>query len=462
MKRRSVAGALMLLACLQPGSPAPAGDFLTAYKAYTEGHYDEARAEFLQLAQLGNAGSQFDLGAMALHGQGGPKDLGAAVGWLTAAADNGDTQLAPEKLAQVRATLTDEQLRTAEDIVSRYGHAGLLKTVLPAAHADARCSDIVRARFLQVDSRPQNYPWWGQSRLEDGFVIVEVSVGADGVARDPEVLMAAPSQAFPPSAVHIAMTARYQPATRAGRPIESKFSFKLQYVMHGGSLWNLPKLKNVRELAAQGVPAAEYLVGLAATLDGSLQMSAEQAQALLLSAAQGGDARAQYWEATRFMDLGACESSNKALPWLDAAAGAGHAGAQLALAMQLLQGTPGAEQLTHARSLLENASASDDFYVRTHVTALLAASPFEAVRDAGKARTVAEKLDKDPMPSDPQLFEAIAAACAANGDFEKAAARQERAIGEAESLQWTNLGEMQARLAAYHASKPWTGDLFAQ
>ncbi|MFZ1097880.1 MAG: hypothetical protein WAN26_00590 [Steroidobacteraceae bacterium] len=130
MKRGGVVCALVLLLAFQPGSPAQAG-FPEAFKAYSEGHYEEARAQFLQLAQLGSAASQFDMGAMALHGQAGPKDLGAAVGWLTAAADNGDTQLPPEKLAAVRATLSDEQLRAADDIVSRYGHAGLARTALP-------------------------------------------------------------------------------------------------------------------------------------------------------------------------------------------------------------------------------------------------------------------------------------------------------------------------------------------
>ncbi len=388
MKRPSVVcAAALLLALLGAALGLPArADFPEAFKAYSEGHYEQAHAEFLRLAELGHAGSQYDLGAMALQGQGGPKDLGAAVGWLTAAADNGDTQLPPEKLAAVRATLNHEQLKTAEDIVSRYGHAGLLKTVLPVPQVEAHCPDVVPAQLLRVDATPGDYPWSDRGRLEEGFVVVQVSVGADSVARDPEVLMAAPSSDFSASAVRIAMSSRYRSATRAGVPIESKYRVKFQYMMRGGSLWNMPKLKQVRELAAYGVPSAQYLVGLAATLDSSLHISADEAHRLLLSAAQSGDARAQYWAASRFMTLQGCEQNNKMLPWLQASATAGDGAAQLALAMRLLDGTPSGEQLTQARSLLEKASASDDFYVLSHVAALLAASPLEAVRDPARAR----------------------------------------------------------------------------
>jgi uncharacterized protein len=458
MKRRGVrcASALLAVAGVQFSPPAPA-DFPQAFQAFEAGRYAEARAEFLQLAQLGHAASQFDLGAMALHGQGGPEDLGAAVGWFTAAADNGDTQLPPEKLAAVRATLNDEQLKTADDIVNRYGHAGLLKTVLPAS-SDARCPDIAQARLLHAGSTSRDYPREVRER-RDAFVVVQLSIGADGVARDPEVLMAAPTRDFPSSAVHIAMSGSYQPATRDGKAIESKLSVKVQFKVSGGSLWDAPKLKSVRQLASDGVPSAEYVIGLAAALDSSLGISVPQAQVLLLSAAQGGDASAQYWVAN-LMSRG-CQQNNKMLPWLQAAASGGSGAAQLALAMRLLSGTPSAEQLTQARLLLEKASGSDDFYVLTHVAALLAASPFEAIRDAGKARAVADKLDKDPVPSDPQLNEAIAAACAANGDFRKAVDGQQTALSEASRLHWSNLGPMEARLATYRASKPWFGDLFA-
>src|SRR5215467_9532166 len=80
-------------------------DFSAALRDYNAGHYDQAQAQFLALAELGDCSSQFNLGAMALKGQGGPKDRGAGAGWLEAAASNGCQQLVGDRLATLRAGL---------------------------------------------------------------------------------------------------------------------------------------------------------------------------------------------------------------------------------------------------------------------------------------------------------------------------------------------------------------------
>ena len=59
---------------------------------YNAGHYEVAHAQFLALAELGDCPSQFNLGAMALKGQGVPEGhrqrrrLAAGRGSATAAA----------------------------------------------------------------------------------------------------------------------------------------------------------------------------------------------------------------------------------------------------------------------------------------------------------------------------------------------------------------------------------------
>src|SRR5467141_3779785 len=78
-------------------------DFQAALREYNAGHYDVAHAQFLALAELGDCSSQFNLGAMALQGQGGPKDAGSGVGWLQAAAGNGCEQLVGNKVAGLAA-----------------------------------------------------------------------------------------------------------------------------------------------------------------------------------------------------------------------------------------------------------------------------------------------------------------------------------------------------------------------
>src|SRR4029077_11835336 len=61
---------------------------------------------------------------------------------------------------------------------------------------------------------------------------------------------------------------------------------------------------------------------------------------------------------------------------------------------------------------------------------------------------------------DPQMYEALAAAAAAGGDFASAVSQQETAIRKARDLTW-NTHAMEERLAAYKGGKAWQGDLFA-
>lgn len=464
MKRRDMLCASTLsLALLGLASGLPArADFPGAFKAYSEGHYEQAHAEFLRLAQLGNAVAQYDLGAMALQGQGGPKDLGAAVGWLTAAADNGDTRLSPEKLAAVRATLDDEQHKAADEIEARYGRAGLMHTVLPVPLPGAHCRNTVPARVSHKTTPDENYyPSSGRRGDQNGFVILQLTIGVDGVPRDPEILMSVPSPDFSAAAIDIWMPSRWTPAERDGVAVESKVAVKVAFLMIGGGvLWDLPALKAIRETALAGDPTAEYQIGLAATLDPSLGIPEREAYSLLVSAAQGGQPRAQYWAASRFMSVGACGVDRMKIPWLRAAASAGNGPAQVALALDLLSSQPSAGQVTEARQLLEEAARSDDLYAMKHVAAVLAGSPLEGLRDPATAKSVADRLMRSSIESDPQMYEAAALAYAATGNFWEARAKQQLAIKKAQQLQW-DTRQLQERLAAYQTSKPWTGDLFA-
>src|SRR5438270_7357716 len=52
-------------------------DFRAALADYNAGRYLAAHEQFQRLAELGDCSSQFNLGAMALKGQGGPKDSGS-------------------------------------------------------------------------------------------------------------------------------------------------------------------------------------------------------------------------------------------------------------------------------------------------------------------------------------------------------------------------------------------------
>jgi hypothetical protein len=429
-------------------------DFRAALADYNAGRYDAAHQQFLGLAELGDCSSQFNLGAMALKGQGGPKDSGSGVGWLRAAVANGCEKLIGDRLAALETRLDATERRAAEEIVARYGHEALRAQGI--VEPDFSCRTDSPATLLNSPA-PEYPPSAGARR--PALVITALTIGVDGLARDPEILLALPGEGFAAAAVEAWLNSRFAPATRAGAPVESRLPAKLVFGVEGSQgLAGIEALRGARERADAGDAHAAYTTGLAATLDASLGISSARAGQLLLSAARDGEAEAQYWVGRELRATAACHPRIDGAVWLRHAAEGGSAAAQLILAVDLLAGTPSAAQLASARSLLEQASGADSFYVRKHVAALLAASPLDAVRDPATALRVALKLAAGEIQTDPQMFETLAAAYAASGDFGSAVAQQRIAVRKAEALGWdTRL--MKRRLGEYRAGRAWPGAL---
>jgi uncharacterized protein len=428
--------------------------FNAALADYKAGHYDAARREFTALAELGDCSSQFNLGVMVLQGQGGAKDVGLGLGWLEAAAANGCQELVGGRVEALKGALSPQEERAAAGIVAHYGHEALHAAGI--VDPDLECRDRTRATLLQ-GTAPE-YPAAGNRR--NGLVIGELTVGVDGRPRDPEILLAAPDEAFAAAAVEAWMHSRFTPASRNGTPVESRLQVQLPFAVTGGQpLWSSAPYKDARAAAEAGDPAAEYLVGLAATADKSLGVGAARGMELVMLAARDGDASAQYWLGQQLRSVAACHPQSTGAEWFRHAAAGGDAAAQVALAADLVGRTTSDAQVGEARRLLEHAADADSYYVRKHVVALLAASPIAALRDPATAQRVASKLAVGNIQSDPQMFEALAAAAAAGGDFAGAVSQQETAIRKARDLKW-DTHAMEERLASYKGGKAWQGDLF--
>jgi TPR repeat protein len=192
--------------------------------------------------------------------------------------------------------------------------------------------------------------------------------------------------------------------------------------------------------------------------DSSLGISGTRAKQLMLGAARDGNADAQYWVGSQLRASLACHPRANGAIWLRHAAEGGNAAAQLLLAQDLLAGSPGAEQVTQARTLLGPAARSNAYYVRKHVVALLASS--DVVRDPPAALELAKQLAAGAIKSDPQMYEVVAAAYAANGDFHNASAQQRLAVDKAKGLGW-NTRMLTEQLDAYRHDRAWHGDLLA-
>jgi uncharacterized protein len=450
-----VTGAALVSAALLVSAAAHA-DFQAALRDYQAGHYDSAHSQFLALAELGDCSSQFNLGAMALKGQGGPKDTASGVGWLEAAAANGCERLVGNHLAALSAKLSPEESHAAAAILARYGPEALHAQGI--VNPDFSCRDLSAATVLSAPVA--EYPSQLPAPRQEAVVITALTIGVDGHARDPEILVSVPRPEFAAAAVEAWMNSLFTPAHRGGQAVVSRLQAKTLFGIEGQTLADARPYKTARTAADAGDLAAQYLVGVTATLDSSLGISSARAEQLLLGAARDGDSAAQYWVGSQLRATAACHSQADGTVWLRHAADGGSASAQLVLASDLLNATPGDAQVRQARTLLERAAASDSYYVRKHVAALLAASPSDAVRDPPTALDVAMKLAAGEIKSDPQMFEVVAAAYAANGDFHNAVAQQELAMQKAQSLGW-NTSVMGERLSAYRHNKPWRGDLFA-
>lgn len=454
--RKGLTGCGGWLAALTLGcAPAAYAEFADAMKDYGAGNFTAAQTQFLALAELGDCASQFNLGAMALKGQGGARDRGAGVGWLEAALSNGCRQQVGDKVPALRASLTPEESRAAQAVLDRYGREALQARGIAAPQFS--CPGQTAASVLQ--SPAPEYPRHVGGAPE-AIVITALTIGADGRAYDPEVLLAVPEPGFAAATIEAWLNARFAAAQRDGQAVASRLEARQRFRGASGNLASEPSFKAALAGAAAGEPAAEYQVGITANLDSGLGVPAARAGQLLSDAARAGNAQAQYWVGSQVASTAECNQKANARVWFEHAAAGGSAPAAVRLARELLRGTPGDAELTQARSLLARAAAADSYYANKHALALLAAAPQAQVHDPALALQLAHKLAAGQIQSDPQLFEAIAAAYAVNGDFGKATAQQQLALRKATALGW-NTRVMEERLAGYRTGRPWSGELLA-
>jgi len=91
------------------------------------------------------------------------------------------------------------------------------------------------------------------------------------------------------------------------------------------------------------------------------------------------------------------------------------------------------------------------------LSSVLAANPFQAIRDPARALSLTEALQRT-YKEDPSLWEIRAAAFASRDDYGAAIKAQTQALNEATRLGW-DLQPLQQRASLYAAHQPWRGDL---
>ena len=158
--------------------------------------------------------------------------------------------------------------------------------------------------------------------------------------------------------------------------------------------------------------------------------------------------------------LSSCGKAGLVQQWVITDAMAGSAEAQIRWAKMLIA-TNDSELVAKASEKLHEASTSRDPFIRLWVAGLMATAPIERLRDPVLALQIATTLNheaKVPYSEDPDYAELLAAAQAANDQYDAAAQSELLAIKRAVALKWNTSG-LQNRLAVYQAKKPWRGYL---
>jgi TPR repeat protein len=460
----------VLWAALAAWSSGAFADFPAAQREYRQDNHGAAYAGFFEGAILGHAASQHQLAVMTLRGHGLPADPAAALGWLKAAESNGhsgDAAVMTELVRQVGAG----DVSRVDGILAKYGRVALEENVLP--RFDRPCVPWQRA----VPRWNQNPAWPDDLMGHEGVVLIEFLLGVDGIARDPEILVAKPSRLYNLSAVDALMRSRFEPALCGTSPCQQRTYHRYYYNYHRlmglrpqdrlllensseaiAELWGAGAIEKARERVQQREPDAEYLLGSISLADDRLGVTSLDSAGLILRAAQGGNTDAQYWIGRYIDDHESCLGALKAVPWLEVAARHGHARSRALLARILLR-KPDPRAVARARELLQAIEPTAGSTALRYAAGLLATSPIAELRDPKHALGLASRLYFDYANLDPQDLEVYAAALAANDQFLHAYRRQRRAVKQAQGLGW-NTSLMEERRATYGARKPWTGDLF--
>src|SRR5262249_19328775 len=155
--------------------------------------------------------------------------------------------------------LTPEQSRAAADIVARFGPEALHAQGI--VNPDFSCRDSTPASV--VSAPVAEYPDRGSSHRRQGIVVTALTIGTDGRARGPEILLPLPDETFAAAAVEAWMNSLFTPARRGSTSVPSRSQAKTLFAVEGGSLANAQVFQQARTSADAGDRAAAYRLGLA-------------------------------------------------------------------------------------------------------------------------------------------------------------------------------------------------------
>lgn len=437
---------------------ARAADISTALKQLDSRSPEQALPTLRSLAELGSPNAQRALGEALANGTGTAKDEVTALGWLLAARENGSSESVP-MIADLEPRLSAAQLAQAREHGTRYGKT-FAKGLEPAdgAHVAALMATATPAQRLyathlyeRMIKAADKYKW-----MQSSFTYI---LDESGQVRDLFVSDIQPNLALRSTLVEYHRFHKWIPATVQGRPVPSSLASRLRlttYHLHKG-----------QDIAARGlIPAVKAGDAVAQTSLGLILDGVEDPEPfsefdsydlIRNAAASGANGRALYFLAFK-ETTGATGNAEAPFDFMTglprtlmlASARTGFVPAQLAVALQSWAERQPAGY-ARARTWLSAASGTPE--ADKYMAALLLSHPTDAAADAKKARDLAIAVTKTGYGrQDPDLWQIVAAAHSANGDFGAAVRAQREAARWARFFRWST-EEFDRRLAEYRARR---------
>lgn len=474
-RSRSLLTALTLLSlCLH--SVTCGADVDVAKAAYNDGKFDLAFTEFSKAAQLGHAEAQFNLGAMYYKGQGVARSTSTAIAWMQLAADNGLPDTTETIAALLRETGGAANPNPAyEQLRDRYGKVALERELLPGSSIVSNDSVFAgpedRQRILNAmpDLVPKtstalardfnNNPFFTEVQAIPGLSMLRAAflIAPDGSVRGVESLFSMPQQFLDRRWYQRAAKQQFS-RLDAGASVRSRMLVLLFTRSRGASQMTREVLDKLTAALLpciqQGSPACQYY---AAVMLLDPDTIGESYDALLLKAAQGGYAPAQYLIGHR-LAFGEKRDFARSRTWLAYSLANGLNRAGVLLARLAIENPDGADWVK-ARELLRQAEARGETNAVVPLAALYAASPDPDMRNSAVAGKLLQRA-RLLFGETPALLEISAAAVAAEHDFAQAASKQRQAMELAQGQHW-DVAVIKERLATYERNEPWYGDLLA-
>jgi TPR repeat protein len=448
--------ALIAVASFLSSTPARA-DLYSAMQAYEKGDFAAAFGQFKELAELGQPRAQFSLAVMYARGEGVAVSNTNAHAWASLTAQNGEAR-GKELADKLEPMLTPNSLQFSAELQAQYGQAKLNERLLPHVLHGREYEDRDPPRLLKPYS--PGYPSDAERQGIQGDTYVEFTVAPDGHPRMPRILYSLPY--FEECVRDSIMRSTFLPARINGQAISASMSMLYHFVNSSTTISDYGSLESrvnaTKHKAEAGDPSAQMLYGMMLAGLPQLKQTYDKAVPWFLKAAQAGAPYAQYQIGTGLLHGRGCQCDNiKGEIWLEKAAQADQADAQVSLAEYLLQGKPSTEALRGAVVWLERAVKQNNITAKLLLASILAANPFEDMRDPARALVLTEGI-QHTYKEDPSYWEIRAAAFASSDNYAAAIKAQSRALSEATRLGW-DLAPLQQRASLYASRQPWRGDL---